>query len=203
MAIQHNNIPDADRHEAKGASTASLGTVLRANGNGTTSFVTPSSLNNVNIASIIEGVSFVTQGPTAVDTPYQVTWGSANSNADVGIAANGTVTILNSGLYFVTFNLNLGRSNATGIATVAARLLINDAPTGFVQAVKIDTSANVTPLSISSLRSFSGNTTIKVQIIRDSSGANDGGLITVDPVLTGWDNSPSAAIRIQKIGGGF
>lgn len=38
MTIQHRNIPDAERHEVKGASTAPANSVLLANGDGTTSF---------------------------------------------------------------------------------------------------------------------------------------------------------------------
>lgn len=202
MSIQHANIADANRHETKGASTAAAGQVHRANGNGTTSWVNPDTLANISIGSVIEGISLTNQGPTSVDTPYQVTWGGGSSNADVSIASSGVVTINTTGLYFVTFNLNLGRANTTGIATLVARLLVNDNPTGFVQAVKIDTSANVHPLNASILRSFNASSTIKVQLIRDSGGNNDGGLITVDPVLSGWENSPSAAIRIQRIAGG-
>lgn len=36
--VQHSTIADADRHEAKGASSASSGTYCRANGDGTTTF---------------------------------------------------------------------------------------------------------------------------------------------------------------------
>ena len=38
MTIQHRNIPDAERHEVKGASTAPANSVLKSNGDGTTSF---------------------------------------------------------------------------------------------------------------------------------------------------------------------
>lgn len=203
MAIQHVNIADADRHEAKGASTATNGQVLKANGGGLTSFVNPSTLNNITMSTTLESVNNTTQGPSAVDTPYQVIWGGAAANTDVSVAAGGTVTILTTGLYFVTFNLNLGRANNTGVATILARLLINDVPTGFVQTTRIDTSSNVTPLNASVFRAFTANDTIKIQIIRDSGGSNDGGLITIDPVLAGWNNSPSAAIRVQKVSGGF
>lgn len=41
MAVQHANIADADRHEAKGASSASNNQVLTADGDGTTSFRNP------------------------------------------------------------------------------------------------------------------------------------------------------------------
>lgn len=203
MATEHRLIPDAERHETKGASTATVGQVHRSNGGGATSWVNPSSLNNVTISSTLEGISNTTQGPTAVDTPYQVTWGAGSSNSDVNIASNGIVTIITAGLYFITFNLNMGRTGNTGIATLLARLLINDTPAGFVQGTRIDTSANVTPFNATVYRSFNASDTIKVQLIRDSGGNNDGGLITIDPVLAGWDNSPSAAIRLQKVLGGF
>lgn len=36
--VQHASIGDADRHEAKGASTAASGTYCRGNGDGTTTF---------------------------------------------------------------------------------------------------------------------------------------------------------------------
>lgn len=203
MAIEHKNIPDAERHEPKGASTATSGQVLRSLGSGTTGWSNPSSLSNISIASMLEGVSTVSQAPTTTDTPYQVTWGSGGSNADVNIASNGVVTISTAGLYLVTFNMNLGRSGNTGVAKLLARLLINDSPTGFVQSAQIDTSANVNALNAVIFRTFAASNTIKVQILRDSTGDNDGGLIAFDPTLSGWDISPSAAIRVQKVLGGF
>ena len=203
MATEHRLIPDAERHEVKGASTATNGQVLKANGGGTTSFVNASSLNNITISSVIEGISTTNQGPSATDTPYQVTWGSGTSNSDVNIASNGIVTITTAGLYFVTINMNIGRTGNTGTAILLARLLINDVPTGFVQSTRIDASTDVNAFNASIFRPFSANDTIKVQFMRDSGGSNDGGLITVDPVLAGWNNSPSAAIRVQKIQGGY
>ena len=202
MATEHADIVDAERHEAKGASTALAGRVLQANGDGTTSFVVPSTLSNINISSSIEAQSLATQNPSAVDTPLQIVFGSGTSNSDVNVASNGIVTILTAGLYHVSYSLNFGRSNATGIATLFSRMLINDVPAGVVQSAKIDTSINVSPVSEALIRSFAANDTIKVQIIRDSGGTNDGGLISLDPVLVAWTNSPSAYIRVQKIGGG-
>lgn len=38
MAIQHRDIPDSERHEVKGASTAASNLFLAANGDGSTSF---------------------------------------------------------------------------------------------------------------------------------------------------------------------
>lgn len=202
MAIQHENIADANRHEAKGASTATNGQVLKANGDGTTSFTNPNTLVNIGVASTLQGISTTTQNPSGTNTPYQVIWGAGSSNSNATIAGTGVVTINTTGLYFITFNLNFSRSSDTGISILFARLLVNDIEVGFVQCVKLDANTAVVPFNASILRSFTANDTIKVQIIRDSGGTNDGGLYTVDPALSGWSNSPSAAIRIQKIAGG-
>lgn len=201
MAIQHRNIPDAERHEVKGASSATAGQVLKSNGGGTTSFVNPNTLANISLSSNLELSSLVTQNPVSVDTPIQVNFGTGSSNADVNVNNDGTITFLTAGVFFVTFNLSFGRTNNTGVATLVARLLVNDVSTGFVQASKIDTSVNIIPYHASILRNFSVNDTVKVQILRDSAGSNDGGLFTFDPVLAGWNNAPSAAVRIQKIMG--
>lgn len=201
MAIQHRNIPDAERHEPKGASTATVGQVLASSGSGLTAFINPNTLDNITLSSSLEAISTTSQAPASTDTPLQITFGAGSSNSDVSVNGSGTVTILTAGVYFLTFNLSLGRSNATGVSTVLARLLVNDVATGFVQASKIDTSVNIVPFHATLLRKFAVNDTIKVQIIRDSSGTNDGGVVTFDPVLSGWANSPSAAVRIQKIMG--
>lgn len=203
MAIQHSNISDADRHEAKGASTATVGQVLQADGDGTTSFVSPSTLRNISIQSTLENSSLTTQGPSAADTPYQVTWGAGSANTDANVASNGIITILTTGLYLVTFNLNFGRAGNTASAIMFARLLLNDTPTGIVQGVRIDASTDITPAQFQIFRTFAANDTLKVQMIRDSAGNNDGSLLTLDPTLAGWANSPSALVRIQKVLGGY
>lgn len=202
MAIQHSAIPDGSRHEAKGASTATDGQVLKANGDGTTTFVTPNTLSNISIASLLEATSTTTQNPAGLDSPYQVVFGGGNSNSDVSVASNGVITISTTGLYLITFNMNFGRSTNVGTAKLVARLLANGAATGFTQFTQIDASTDIKPFNASLLRGFNAGNTITVEIIRDSTGANDGGLYTFNPALAGWTDSPSAAVRIQRVAGG-
>lgn len=201
MAIQHAVIPDAKRHENKGASTASAGQVLKANGDGTTSFVNPNTLSNIALGSKLESSSLATQNPSAADTPYQVVWGVASSNSDASIASNGLITITTAGLYLVTIRLSFGKFDDTGVAKLLSRALINGSPEGGVSFVQIDSSKDITPVEIVILRSFSATDTIAVQIMRDSTGVNDGGLYTIDPVVLGWEQAASAAVRIQKVTG--
>lgn len=201
MAIQHSAIPDAQRHEAKGASTATNGQVLKANGNGTTSFVNPSTLSNITIASSLEAQSTTTQNPLGTDNPYQVLWGSGNSNSDATVASNGVITITNAGLYLITVNLAFGKPTDVGISKLVARLLLNGLPVGYPVATQIDAGIEINPVQLTLFKSLAASDTITAQIIRDSTGANEGGLYAFDPALAGWANTPSAAVLIQKIGG--
>lgn len=200
--VEHRNIIDAERHEVKGASTASDGQVLKSNGDGSTSFVAPNTLSNIGILSTLEAQSTADQNPSGTDSPIQVSFGSAINNADVDVASDGTITILSSGLYFVRFSLAFGRSTNTNTAILISRLLINDIPTGFSQVAQVDAAADITPLNATILRSFSPNDTIKVEFYRDSGGSDNGGLRSVVPSVVGWSAPPSAAVRVQRIAGG-
>lgn len=203
MSIQHASIADANRHENKHASSASNGQVLKAKGDGTTEFVNPSTLQNITIGSSIEGTSNTSQGPSSTDTVHQVTWGSGSSSTDVTIGSNGLITINTAGLYLFSYTLSLGRSSNSGVATLVTRLLLNNAEFGHPQAVRIDASTDVKPITVTLFRKFSPGDELKVQLIRDSAGTNDGGLITIDPTPSGWSNSPAATVRLSKIVGGY
>lgn len=201
MAIQHRNIPDAERHPVKGTSTATAGQVLRADGAGDAAFVNPNSLVNITLSSNLEAGTATSQSPASTDTPLLITFGAGSSNADVSIAAGGTITILTAGVFIFTFNLNMGRTGNTGVSTLVARALVNDVALDPTYVNRIDTSGNTTTLNFTLIRNFAVNDTVKVQVIRDSGGTNDGGLIAIDPVLSGWATSSSASVKIQKITG--
>lgn len=200
--VEHRNIIDAERHEVKGASSATAGQVLSSIGGGNTLFVAPASLNNIGMGVALEASQLATQSPSAVDTPLTILFGSGVVTTDVTVSAAGLITFNTAGLYVITFNLNFGRANSTGVSIMFARLLFSGTPSGFVQNARIDTSTDITPFNATLVRSMAAGSTISMQLIRDSAGANDGGLYSLDPVLAGWANSPSAAVRIQKFIGG-
>lgn len=201
MAIEHASIPDGQRHEPKGASTALNGQVLRANGSGGTSWVNPSTLDNLVFTSILANSKTTNITPSSSDTPLVCSFDSTESNSDVTMDSSGVITVSTSGIYSLTFNLNFGRSNNTGTAKLFARLLVNDSPYGFVQGVTLSDNANVRPTQANLELDLSSADTVKVEIIRDSSGAADGGLVFMDPTLVGWATVPSYWVRIRKLVG--
>lgn len=199
--VDHKAIVDAERHEPKGASTATIGTVAKSNGDGTTTWVAPNTLVNTTLSAILEQGSIATQSPSAVDTPLQIEFGAAASGTNFTLSTVGLVTILVAGYYKFTLNLNVARPTGVGIAIIAARVLVNGSQVGQTQGVSLDNVAVNVPLYHKFEGQYAAGTTFQFQIIRDSAGINVGSLTAIDPVLTGWATVPSAWIRIQKVAG--
>lgn len=201
MAIQHDAIVDAERHEAKHADAATNGQVLKANGGGTTSFVTPSTLNNVVFTQVLEGIDNNNQTPGAPDVPLQVTFGGATSNADITLSALGLVTFNTAGVYKISIHLHFGRANAAGVTDFLARLLVNGTAISPTYYIAVENEEAAIPFDMEFTRAFSATNTLALQIMQDSSGLSAGGLVTFNPTAAGWADAPSAYIRIQKLAG--
>lgn len=104
MATEHRLIPDAERHEAKGASTATNNQVLTADGDGTTSFRTPTMLGWYNYNH-----SGATVPLTLAATYYDLINSTSGANTNIDFAIPGATTIWNSGTNRFDFtNLVIG-----------------------------------------------------------------------------------------------
>lgn len=198
MAIQHSNIPDAQRHEPKGASTATAGQVAKANGDGTTTYVAPNTLNNVTTTTVLESGNTSNQLPVATDTPIQIAFGSPVSGTDITLAADGSITFNTTAYYHAQLNVNFGRSSGAGEAIMLLRATVNGTATGFVQSVKLPDANTFIPLQVETEGYIPAGTIYRVYVMRDSTGINNGGLYAFNPTLAGWDDAPSAWIRIRK-----
>lgn len=206
--MEHSVIPDAQRHEAKGASTASVGQVLRSNGDGTTSFATLSysSLSGRPTASgyqrVISGFSSVsTQAPSATNTPLQLEFGSGGTNANVTLASNGTLTFNVAGDYQVTTFMRFGRTAASGAAILFARVLANGVQYLNSNSIRLDNADIIIPVVVTLNVTATAGMTMQWQIYRDAAGVNNGGLIAQVPSLSGWNASPTATLVVDKFVG--
>lgn len=202
MPTLHSTLTGADLHEVKGAAGASAGRVYSSDGSGSASFVVPTTLANIQVTSTISNSNSSAINPSAVDTPITAGFDSTVSNSDVSMNSSGLITIVTGGLYSLTFNCNIGRSNSTGTAIVAARLLVNGSQFGFTQSSSLVTNTSSRPVQFNILRAFTGGDTLQVQVLRDSAGNNDGGFVPQLITLAGWGESPSYFVRISKILGG-
>lgn len=206
--VEHVNILDGDRHEAKGASSASLNQVLHSDGDGTTSFKFVDYGNIANTPNlrgytlVLTGASVAaSQQPVAVNTPLQVEFGPGQVTADATLDNTGLLTFNTSGQYAVTFIFRFGRTTAAGTAIVFNRILRNGVQTLNSNSISMVDDAAVTPFSATLMFDVNAGDTVAQQIYRDSAGVNNGGLFNTTPSLAGWANSPSATIIVSKYRG--
>ena len=206
--MEHKDIPDAQLHQIKGAASASSGQVPIATGSGTAAFgfLDWSQVANKPTASGYESklssFSSVNQNPSAVNTPLQITFGSAQTTSDVSVSSAGVITFNTSGNYLIDIFLRFGRSTSTGNAILLNRVLKNGAQILNSNGVILSAATQTIPFSAAIPLTLAAGDTITMQVARDSAGTNDGGLFVVSPTIAGWNIVPSATVVVNKFVGG-
>ena len=206
--MEHKDIPDAQLHQIKGAASASSGQVPIATGSGTAAFgfLDWSQVANKPTSSGYQAklstFSSVNQSPSAVDTPLQITFGSAQTTADVSISAAGVITFNTSGNYLIDIFLRFGRSTSTGNAIILNRILKNGAQILNSNGLILSAATQTIPFSAAIPLTMAAGDTMTMEVARDSAGTNDGGLFAVSPTIAGWNIVPSATVVVNKFVGG-
>ena len=206
--MEHKDIPDAQLHQIKGAASASSGQVPIATGSGTATFgfLDWSQVANKPTASGYESklssFSSVNQNPSAVDTPLQITFGSAQATTDVSISAAGVITFNTSGNYLIDIFLRFGRPTSTGNAILLNRILKNGAQILNSNGVILSAATQTITFSAAIPLTMAAGDTMTMEVARDSAGTNDGGLFVVSPTVAGWNIVPSATVVVNKFVGG-
>ena len=206
--MEHKDIPDAQLHQIKGAVSASSGQVPIATGSGTAvfGFLDWTQVANKPTSSgyqaKLSAFSSVNQNPSAVDTPLQITFGSAQTTADVSISAAGVITFNTSGNYLIDIFLRFGRSTSTGNAIILNRILKNGAQILNSNGVILSAATQTIPFSAAIPLTMAAGDTMTMEVARDSAGTDDGGLFAVSPTIAGWNIVPSATVVVNKFVGG-
>lgn len=204
--ILHSAIADADRHEAKGASSATSGTVLFANGDGTTEFrlVNYGDLGTKPVAGgyapVLYGYSTATsQNPSAQGVAMQVEFGTSQTTTDVTLATDGTLTFNTAGYFMVTVFYRFGRTSSSGTSIMFNRMLYNGAQLRNSNSIYMSDATDVFPYSYSYPVVAAIGDVLTFQILRDTSGSDYGGLMQASPSLSGWNVAPTASILVSKL----
>ncbi len=152
---------------------------------------------------VLRAPSVVNQLPSAIGTALQVAFGAAQkaSTDPVMINAAGLVTFNVAGNYAVRIKLQCGRSGATGVVTLASRILLNGAQYGSSAAVRLDNANTIMPTESRVVINATEGQTLAIQIVRDSvdSSINAGGVYAIAPTTSGWSSSPSALLVISRM----
>lgn len=152
--------------------------------------------------SVLSAQSTVNQLPSGLNSALQVSFGSAQGTSGdaVMIDANGTITFNQTGLYLVNGYGNIERQGSSGGVTVTLfRFLINGVQYGSTKGVELDSTGVMFPYELTiPITITTAGTTMTFEIMRDSSGVNNGGLYT-HTNLGGWSNVPSAEVNIWQL----
>ena len=143
------------------------------------------------------------QGPAAANTVHQIEFGPANNTStSVTIDVNGKVTWLKTGTYYVTQEYYLGGTQ-NNILLSLFRTYDGSAQVGatHVENYKVQETADRTRVVIKQMVNITDaevNGYHVYQMVRDSSGANDGTLYKITNNNT-WTATPSAQLTISKL----
>jgi len=143
----------------------------------------------------------VSQEPTGLGVPLQVTYGGAQGGPSdpVQVDALGNILFNEAEKYIINFRAHYGRTGASGTSILMFRFLKNGVQQGNSFATKIADGEILVPWDSSSfVFDAEVGDILTSQIIRDSAGANAGGLF--EQLSTdGWAGAPCSAVTIYKV----
>lgn len=142
------------------------------------------------------------QLPASLGTPLQITFGAAQLTPSdpVSLSAAGALTFNQAGTYAIRIRLQYGRVGSTGISVMMQRALINGVQAGNTLSVKISSADFLANSEARIVVVALAGQVLTVQIIRDSTGVNSGGLYAVASAH-GWNAAPSALMVVSRIEG--
>lgn len=159
--------------------------------------------SGVKEVEVLRAPSTANQLPTATNTALQVAFGAAqkSSTDPVMVNAAGLVTFNTAGAYAVRIKLQCGRAGATGVVTLASRILLGGTQYGSSAVVRLDNANTIIPSESRVVINANAGQTLQVQIVRDTvdSGINAGGLYAIQPATSGWAVAPSALLVISRL----
>lgn len=139
------------------------------------------------------------QVPSALDTPLQITYGAAQTTSYITLTSGGRITYDVGGIYHTTTYYRFGRTSSTGSANLIFAYKVNGSWVGSSSCTLLDNASQSDFITLTSFYEFTAGDYVDVYVIRDSSGNNDGGLYSFNPVLSGVPDTPSARVVITKM----
>jgi hypothetical protein len=142
--------------------------------------------------------STTAQVPTALDTPFTISWGPAANSVEVSVSAAGLITINKRGTYrFVAYVL-IQRTSNPGTTLSFIQLYKNGAAAGNPIGVRIPIPNISLPFQLDTTDFAEAGDTYRVDFYNDSGGTNnDARLLSYTSVL--YTASPSASLRILRL----
>lgn len=150
---------------------------------------------------LLDAKSYVSQEPATLDTPLQLTFGSAQGNPaidEVSIDAVGAITFLTGGRYSFQVGMQLARTTGAGTAYLFLGWSLNGTPVGNSVVFKAESSDFSFPYRTSFEYDVPAGAVLTTELIRDSAGVDNGGVYTATPTLVGRPAAYSASTVVSK-----
>lgn len=185
------------------SSVGTSGQLLSSTGSGV-EWIDPAAIPALYTILVLDTSYAVAQNPPTVDTPITVkfstgTVGSINDPVMYGVGSPDVITFNEVGNYIINAFGNVYRTTNGGVAHLKFRALVNGVEAGYVKTIFIDQNTFDIPYEVTiPIYVPTAGTTLKFEILRDSAGVDDGGLIRNATSLAGWGNTPSSYIQIWK-----
>ena len=154
------------------------------------------------VTNVLNASSTVNQLPSGLDSALQVTFGAAQGTGSdpVMLDALGNITFNEGGIYLFQGFANFERKGSSGgTVVIAFRALLNGTQINSTKNIDMKDVDTSIPYDLTTPINASAGDVLTWEIMRDSSGVDNGGLYT-HTLLGGWSNVPSTSIDIYKIG---
>lgn len=207
--IQHKDIADADRHEPKGASSAT-GTkqALFGNGDGTTQFrdiVWADVVGTPTFSAVMtlefSAYSTADQTVAAANTPLQIAFGAGATGDNTTLDSLGSLTFDSDGTYYIQLEFSAAKTSGASATRLFFRETYDGADLDRACCVRFRSSENDSQeiVHFTSIIEATAGKIYKVYLAADTN--NTVGLIS-DPIPApiGWGNTDthSAHMRVYR-----
>lgn len=165
-------------------------------------------LQGGSISQIINTAYFTTQNPTGTNAPMQIIWSNADIiTADINVlgAANATpvnrgkINFLAAGQFVVELTVSMSRTGAGGFSKLILVFRENGVNIASEVVAFLTSDEENAVYKSTTLADITAPTTWTMDLVRDSTGDNSGGLVQFDPALGGLPNVPGARLKIWKL----
>lgn len=143
------------------------------------------------------------QQPTLVNVPLQIECGPAQGTPSdpVSISATGQLTFHQAGQYRINYSSHFGRTGASGVSILFTRLKVNGVIVGSSRFARLSDADQLLPFANRFVFNANAGDVVTFEIVRDSAGANFGGLFQGVPTLAGSPAAPSFSLTVGRLQG--
>ena len=147
--------------------------------------------------------TFDIQNPAGLDTPLLIRWGSSGEDDFVRVNASGEITILRPDTFLIDTTLQISRSGQPSTSVLFTYMSLERE--GIVTnsravATTLETPEAYVPVLFTQYAKLQPGDVLRLFIVRDSAGADDGGLYPYTTASPAVPNAASAALTIRRIG---